>query len=534
VTAAEAARLQADPICREKDWNPEKRFVLVPQTDKQSSNSENEYTRPKDATRKGTSKNIQSESRGEEQSTSRHTLGRQRSRQDLPSLETKAPRDIPPQYRRSNSAHASTPNDYDETPKATARTPRTPSGEYFLSPDVVRKKDYFGTSAPRAQGSESSGGRAAQNTDGRPLSRSGTPTSEKGSPGFEGRSSIEKLMRPKQLSEEHAAQRLERPTSNHSDRPSTGHSSHSNHSHPSRNYYSSSEDDVTGSDSDRKHRYSSRDPRRKKSFHPNDDYDRHLRSPSRSNRSSGRTSTGKLNSPLVSPKVSPSYLPSGNANFDRSETFPTTNKRASQPMSPYPTNQETPRASKLNPLDPPSQQRHQSRSDVPPIPPKHQTPYPTEDPSMPIPIPIPVPSRIDLHSPNETRRTPSIPQYREPRSPGPTNTQPAWQPPPFQPPTNLEKPVGAYRRASEDIESGSIPPLPTCPRKELTRGRNDWLTLPGYPEFDICPHCFNSSIARTEFRHLFVPAASRPPDALIRCDFGHSPWYRIAWLLTLK
>tara|TARA_R110002060_G_scaffold33514_1_gene44265 strand:+ start:1127 stop:2068 length:942 start_codon:yes stop_codon:yes gene_type:complete len=60
------------------------------------------------------------------------------------------------------------------------------------------------------------------------------------------------------------------------------------------------------------------------------------------------------------------------------------------------------------------------------------------------------------------------------------------------------------------------------------------LTLPQCPSFDICPSCFNSIIAPTEFRHLFVPAARRPPDVEVLCDFGSSPWYRIAWLLTRK
>lgn len=31
-----------------------------------------------------------------------------------------------------------------------------------------------------------------------------------------------------------------------------------------------------------------------------------------------------------------------------------------------------------------------------------------------------------------------------------------------------------------------------------------------------------------------MQAAPRPPDASVQCDFGSSPWYRIAWLLTIK
>ncbi|KAG7289545.1 hypothetical protein NEMBOFW57_005916 [Staphylotrichum longicolle] len=40
--------------------------------------------------------------------------------------------------------------------------------------------------------------------------------------------------------------------------------------------------------------------------------------------------------------------------------------------------------------------------------------------------------------------------------------------------------------------------------------------------------------ANTEFQHLFVPAPIRSGDQVISCDFGASPWYRIAYLMTLK
>lgn len=38
----------------------------------------------------------------------------------------------------------------------------------------------------------------------------------------------------------------------------------------------------------------------------------------------------------------------------------------------------------------------------------------------------------------------------------------------------------------------------------------------------------------TEFRTHFVPAPFRSPDEEIGCDFGSQPWYRIAWLVTIK
>lgn len=41
-------------------------------------------------------------------------------------------------------------------------------------------------------------------------------------------------------------------------------------------------------------------------------------------------------------------------------------------------------------------------------------------------------------------------------------------------------------------------------------------------------------MAKSEFRNHFVPSPLRSSDAEVICDFGSSPWYRIAWLLTLK
>jgi hypothetical protein len=62
----------------------------------------------------------------------------------------------------------------------------------------------------------------------------------------------------------------------------------------------------------------------------------------------------------------------------------------------------------------------------------------------------------------------------------------------------------------------------------------DWLTLPRCDNFDICPDCYTAVFAGSRFRSQFVPVPWRPKDKKIICDFGASPWYRIAWLLTLQ
>lgn len=537
----EAARLQTK-LGQKEDDNPERRFVLLPKSDThptEGSPRDHEHTtdgRRKDTNQDKTSNTQPPKRSKQEDSLQQSPLARRRSRQDLPTLETKVPRDIPAQYRRSASAYASVPKDHDETPKA-HYTARTPSKESFLSPTIAHGKDYFG-SAPRY---DSSGARPVANGS-QPGSRSGTPTGEKRSSGsFEPTRSTanEKMTRHQQLSE-YSARRPERPSSKQSDRHSAGYSSRGSKNSNGR-YYGSSDNDLTDSDladseSDKefKHYMHKSHSRVRK-----EDDDRHLRSPSRSNRSSmdRRAGTSPLASPRASPKVSPNVSPSqifrGDVSFERSETFPGDRRNSSRPVSPLlPVHPDTPRIDRLNPLDPVNS-RPKSRSNAPLTMPL--APYPGHNSSLPIAIP----SRIDLHSPSETRKSPVMSQFDDKRASSThapsASPKPDWKPGSFQPPANnLKQPMGSYRRYSEDIEKGTIAPLPSCPRTAYTRGRNDWLTLPNCPGFDICPSCFNSSIAATEFRKHFVQAPPRPPETDVLCDFGSSPWYRIAWLLTLK
>jgi hypothetical protein len=472
--------------------------------------------------------------------TGRPPIESRRSRQDLPSLQTKVARELPPQFRRSASAYASTPKDDDVTPRLPG--PRTPAAESYLSPDVQRghPKDYFGSTPAARHASPDFAPRSGTpssdkwNSAG---SRPGTPLSEKRNSGnFEtgGRSrrnTNEKLTRPQQLSEDHGRRR---------DRHPSAHVEHHRPSkvsaQPNRNYYSSSEDDISNSDSDHHRR------RRRHHHHSLRPEDEHLRSPSRSNRSSLERplerpvsrAGSRFASPLVSPKVSPSQLPPTDQ-FDQWEPHSTPRdirRPNSRPVSPLGETEETPRASdRLNPMDTAIPHRPRSRQ-------SNAVPIPTKKPQPTIPqgsLPVPIPSRTDLQSPGDTRLTPSFPQFDENRPSSARPSASSWQPPAFQPPSsNLEKPVGSYRRYSEEIERGAMVPLPSCPRTTFSSGRNDWLTLPQCPSFSICPSCFNSTIAPTEFRDHFVRAPPRSSSTEVLCDFGSSPWYRIAWLLTIK
>lgn len=118
-----------------------------------------------------------------------------------------------------------------------------------------------------------------------------------------------------------------------------------------------------------------------------------------------------------------------------------------------------------------------------------------------------------------------------------------WQPPPFDPEKQsvyLDRPVTSYRRYSEDVQHGILPQLPECrwtvptPPRSRT-GAVQFLSLPGANNFIICPDCYDGLFAGiAEFSKLFVRAPTFPSDQPILCDFGSSPWYRIAFLMTLK
>ncbi|SZF04138.1 unnamed protein product [Blumeria hordei] len=116
-------------------------------------------------------------------------------------------------------------------------------------------------------------------------------------------------------------------------------------------------------------------------------------------------------------------------------------------------------------------------------------------------------------------------------------TQPLTQ---YLPPSSLQ-PLAAnylfddFTQSPENYDHKyTIPvPLPPCPRMEFIEGRKDWLTLPHCPNFDVCPSCFDMSIAPTGFNQFFVPSPRNEPGVRVLCDFGKSPWFRIAWLMII-
>ncbi|KAF2205193.1 hypothetical protein GQ43DRAFT_437217 [Delitschia confertaspora ATCC 74209] len=76
-------------------------------------------------------------------------------------------------------------------------------------------------------------------------------------------------------------------------------------------------------------------------------------------------------------------------------------------------------------------------------------------------------------------------------------------------------------------------PLPACPRTEPVGKYNDWYTLDGCSNFDICPTCFDGVFAQTTFAHFFSQSRLYEAPVARICDFSDA-WVRMAWLLTVK
>jgi hypothetical protein len=564
VSAADAAtlhkKLNAEINAEPKDPAAgERRFVLVPSSDTHPPNRDGEDGKSAKSYKESKEKrdvNGDSTKRGgprdEGPVPSRE---RRRSRTDLPALETKLPSEAPP-FRRSTSAYAYTP-----TSSESSKTARPSAGDFLLSPEAIpykgqgRGKGFFDVPAtvPR------------QHSVGGPVDRSSTPVVEKrrsggsrpstpteakrNSGGFDGYGrkyeNGDKLTRPQQLSTENGTRRPDRHPSMQSDRLDTGEDgrgSRKSSTQSSRGYYTESDSDLAdSSDSDKpkkkSHRHRKHHRRHQESsLRPDDDRDRHQRSASARSSVDGK-SYSRYGSPLPSPKISPNQLPP----VDRKETLRDNfqpqrdgRKSNSRPVSPNSAVEAGPSASTFDVSG--TKRRTNPRRSSPVTNPGTRSAGNLPSSTLPIVIP----SRINLTSPGDTSRQSSKPQYDEETRPAglrPAGTpQPFWQPPPFQPGDSqyLERPMGSYRRHSQDIENGNIAPLPPCPRTMPLAGHIDWLTLPKCPSFNICPSCFNSTMAPTEFRSHFVPSPMRSMREEVICDFGSQPWYRIAWLLTRK
>ncbi|KAK1845335.1 ser arg-related nuclear matrix protein-like protein [Colletotrichum chrysophilum] len=196
-----------------------------------------------------------------------------------------------------------------------------------------------------------------------------------------------------------------------------------------------------------------------------------------------------------------------------------------KPTTPYPEDDILPSTSRLSTREPEPVSRARSRSRASTF--NNTVVMPAVMPPMPVPA--------GPRSPNEKRRSPERRPITQPAAI--VSQADAWPPARFDPTKSalaLDGPRGSYRRYSHDADRGGVPDFPECPRKNGVVGCADWLSLPRCDNFNICPDCYNGVFLNTEFRNDFMPMLFRPMDKPIACDFGSIGWYHIAWLLTLK
>lgn len=138
---------------------------------------------------------------------------------------------------------------------------------------------------------------------------------------------------------------------------------------------------------------------------------------------------------------------------------------------------------------------------------------------------MPEPSRSSPTTPEQCNQMMII----SPTKFTPSQTHSSFEAPMLDPIVEAERFSAVHAR--NDVGRNSRG-LPDCPRTTPVAGMSDWLTV-AQTDLNICPSCFHAVFARSKLRYQFQPRA-RPPDKPVSCDFGSSPWYRIAWLLTLK
>jgi hypothetical protein len=193
-----------------------------------------------------------------------------------------------------------------------------------------------------------------------------------------------------------------------------------------------------------------------------------------------------------------------------------------------------------------------------------QSPSPARPPISEAALPYPVDDRpLGVFMPAEEHyrfdhSTVSSPRQRQPESPRMTSSpipgSPRLRDETYRPKTKNAVPEDSPRtrrtrsgsmRSDVSLEgrreqpartSGRLDPdqpLPSCPRTAPSAKYDDWYSLKGHYNFDICPSCYDGVFAGTPFALDFSQArrGERPTERF--CDFS-SPWTRLAWLLTIK
>ncbi|KAL4780048.1 hypothetical protein BJX76DRAFT_361171 [Aspergillus varians] len=102
--------------------------------------------------------------------------------------------------------------------------------------------------------------------------------------------------------------------------------------------------------------------------------------------------------------------------------------------------------------------------------------------------------------------------------------------------TQAQTQVKPHQNGSPDSSRSSSPnpglTLTPCPRLTAIAGCQDWYTIEGLNNLDICPSCVKQ-MRKTKFRDRLTLSIPKPRTEPIMCAMG-KPWARLAWMQTLK
>ncbi|KAJ6790162.1 hypothetical protein PWT90_05622 [Aphanocladium album] len=493
------------------EFNPERRFVILDDDPATStSGDKTDSSEEKPDTRNNTPDNSKPSSRPEEPRKYHHRApsaglspapptGRRRSRQDLPVLETEFSDRRPPEHHRSRSAVNGPRPDYFNPSR-----PSRPYGDTLLSPEIMkqssrgRDESYYGgeyRDRPRDRrysriSPENSSRRSETGPDPRTSRR--TNSIDRGS-------DRRKRDSYPSFSREDTGPR---PPQHSSSRESARSSAHASREHSrSKDDYPKTSLPQPGS---QKPLVVQEDRPLNIPSVPDSERNKVEKSPSRSSTMPSEKPPSRTSTMPINPTEKPPVLrPAATINLVKES------QTSIQSPLPYPEED----VFHIDPLSTPLDGSRHTNGHVPPV----------YMPTLPPESTAEFPPRQKPTEASTSQKESTAPDSKE------------WRPPSFDPEKDgvkPDRPVGTYRRYSENKNEPPSDRLPNCPRIKPVVGKVDWLTLPR-TDFNICPDCYGQVFSNSDYRTDFHPVL-RPTVDPIACDFGSSPWYRIAWLLVLK
>lgn len=537
------------------EYNPERRFVIVSGSPNDSGDSDSDtqsskkppyrerepapYASSASKTSRQQDAHLKTDS-GYGTDGGKPNLERRRSRQDLPRIDTELKADRVPEHHRTKSTGQAPSQPKPEF--YSAREPRPYGGSSSAAPEVIkhgssgREKTYreYGQSRDAERKTATSKLQSEdRRTNDSPIRGSSTPSTSKRSDGrLESDTkrpySNDRIGGPRTYVEQptprSSTRRDKSPPYRRSDRDEPSRSSKYPPTRDPRDTRESTthhEDSRSGDDYSKRPREPIPPPKKSVVVQEPRESAPRLEKEDVSSGSRLKSRGPSLPIPVPIPVSVPSFTDSAPPQPRTASTFPVasrdTQRQAERPKSQLPYPDDDDGLDPLTNLYDPRNTRDWTGTG------QYEYQQPVVMPEMPIPI------AIGPETPLETRMA-TIPSSHQVQA-----TSQSWQPPTFDPErdgVHLDRPVGTYRRYSEKAESSVVPNFPDCRRKHPVAGMMDWLTLPR-TDFNICPECYGAVFGHTAYRTLFQPLL-RPSNTPISCDFGVYPWYRIAWLLTLK